>query len=249
MKRYKVFLIVFAILLVALIIVLLWRKPATAPAPQVIPAPPQSQIETPQSEKTFDKNQHSLAEPMSLWVIINKDRPLQQSFKPTDLTTPKVTLNSQKTAEENQLRTEAAKAAEELFADAETRGFKLMLASGFRSYNLQNTYYNGYVARDGQAAADRYSARPGTSEHQTGLSIDISRADRKCYLDECFADQPEGKWLAENVNKYGFVLRYPSGKENVTGYQYEPWHFRYVGKELAAELAKTGQTLEEFFEL
>lgn len=249
MKRFKVPLIVLAILLVAGTVVLLWRKPAIAPAPETNQSSAPQSIQSNLAEQPFDKTRHSLTEPMSLWVVINKNRPLAQNFKPMDLVTPKVQLNTQKTAEENQLRTEAANAAEELFADAEARGFKLMLASGFRPYNLQSTYYNSYVARDGQAAADRYSARPGTSEHQTGLSIDISRADRKCYLNECFADQPEGKWLAENVNRFGFVLRYPSDKEPVTGYQYEPWHFRYVGKELAAELTKTGQTLEEFFEL
>ncbi len=199
--------------------------------------------------KEFDKNQHSLTELGSLWIIVNKTRPIPLDYAPSNLATPKVTLNPRKTADENQLEQGAAKALEELFASAETAGHKLMLASGYRSAKLQATYYNSYVSRDGQAAADRYSAKPGTSEHQTGLSLDISRIDRSCYLEVCFDETAEGKWLADNVHKHGFILRYPEGKESVTGYQYEPWHFRFVGKELAQELFTTNKTVEEFFEL
>lgn len=248
MKRLKPIALVVLVLVVGGAgLIFFLRKPVAAPSLQegLSPAPAQ----TVPAEKTFDKQQYSLTEPSSPWVIVNKDRPLAKDYRPADLVTPKVTLNSQKTAEENSLRAETAKALEELFAEADGMGFRLMLASGFRSYALQGTYYNGYVARDGQTAADRYSARPGTSEHQTGLSLDISRADRKCYLEQCFGELAEGKWLAENAYKHGLILRYPAGQEAITGYQYEPWHFRYVGKELAAELHKNNQTLEEFFEL
>ena len=110
-------------------------------------------------------------------------------------------------------------------------------------------FYDAYAARDGQAAADRYSARPGTSEHQTGLSFDVTAADGSCHLEVCFENTPEGLWVAENAHLFGFVIRYPEGKENITGYQYEPWHLRYVGPALAEQLHDTGQTLEEFFDL
>ncbi|WP_303790917.1 D-alanyl-D-alanine carboxypeptidase family protein [Ruminococcus flavefaciens] len=125
-------------------------------------------------------------------------------------------------------------------ADAKKAGLSLSICSGFRSYDYQNQLYNGYVARDGKAAADTYSARAGHSEHQTGLAMDIN------YASSAFTNTPEAKWLAANCYKYGFILRYPKGKENITGYQYESWHVRYLGKQLAKEVYDSGLTLEEF---
>ena len=114
-------------------------------------------------------------------------------------------------------------------------------ASGFRSYETQAGLYDNYVARDGQEAADRYSARPGSSEHQTGLAIDLND------VSDTFGDTPEGKWVAAHAAEYGFILRYPEGKEEATGYMYEPWHIRYVGEEFAQKLTDSGLCLEEYF--
>ena len=125
-------------------------------------------------------------------------------------------------------------------ADAKKAGLSLSICSGFRSYDYQNQLYNGYVARDGKAAADTYSARAGNSEHQTGLAMDIN------YASSAFTNTPEAKWLAANCYKYGFILRYPKGKENITGYMYESWHVRYLGRQLAKEVYDSGLTLEEF---
>lgn len=125
-------------------------------------------------------------------------------------------------------------------ADAKKAGLSLSICSGFRSYDYQNQLYNGYVARDGKAAADTYSARAGHSEHQTGLAMDIN------YASSAFTNTPEAKWLAANCYKYGFILRYPKGKENITGYMYESWHVRYLGRQLAKEVYDSGLTLEEF---
>ena len=128
--------------------------------------------------------------------------------------------------------------------DAEKDGLIIKSISDYRSWYDQQYIYNGYVARDGQAAADRYSARPGHSEHQSGLAIDINSTAFD------FDQTPEGKWLAAHCAEYGFVIRYPKGKEEITGYMYEPWHVRYVGKELAAKLyLGDGEftTLEEYF--
>lgn len=127
-----------------------------------------------------------------------------------------------------------------MLADAKKAGLSLSICSGFRSYDYQNQLYNGYVARDGKAAADTYSARAGHSEHQTGLAMDIN------YASSAFTNTPEAKWLAANCYKYGFILRYPKGKENITGYMYESWHVRYLGKQLAKEVYDSGLTLEEF---
>ena len=124
-------------------------------------------------------------------------------------------------------------------------GASLSVVSPYRSYTSQVSVYAGWVKRLGKAQADRQSARPGHSEHQTGLAVDINTA-----VAQSFATTPAGKWLAANSWRYGFILRYPDGKEPVTGYEFEPWHFRYVGVALATEMHTTKiTTLEEFFGL
>ena len=130
-------------------------------------------------------------------------------------------------------------------ADATALGLNIWIQSGYRSYELQSELYNNYVNRDGKLAADTYSARPGHSEHQTGLAFDLNT------ISDDFAYTNEGKWVNENAWKYGYILRYPKGKDDITGYKYEPWHFRYVGKDLAKELYNGGDwiTLEEHFDL
>ncbi len=122
-------------------------------------------------------------------------------------------------------------------------GISLWVKSGFRSYATQKSLYNNYVARDGKAAADRYSARPGHSEHQTGLAADFNE------ISDTFGDTAAGKWLSNNCWKYGFILRYPKGKESITGYMYESWHFRYIGDtDIAKQLYNNGNwiALEEY---
>ena len=135
----------------------------------------------------------------------------------------------------------AAQAALDIMIEAAKEdGIELWVESGFRSYDLQNTIYNSYVSRSGQDAADRYSARPGYSEHQTGLAFDMNS------FDQSFGETPEGRWLAEHAWEYGFNMRYPKDKEEITGFMYEPWHVRYFGDELAKILHESGQTLEEY---
>lgn len=129
----------------------------------------------------------------------------------------------------------------EMQAAASRDGRSIAIVSGFRSYDTQDGLYKRYCKRDGQAAADRYSARAGHSEHQTGLAADINDPS------DAFTNTPEAKWLAENCWKYGFILRYPKGKESVTGYMYESWHVRYLGKDLAKKVYDSGLTLEEYF--
>lgn len=136
----------------------------------------------------------------------------------------------------------------EMQAAAKLDGFDLYIGSGYRSYNTQKNTYNRYVKRDGKAKADTYSARPGHSEHQTGLAIDIcARGGYKC-IGSGFDGTAPANWLSDNAYKYGFILRYPKGKTNETGYKFESWHFRYVGKDLAKELYNGGNwiTLESY---
>ena len=130
-----------------------------------------------------------------------------------------------------------------MFADAKALGLNIYLSSGFRSYSTQKNIYNNYVSRDGKAKADTYSARPGHSEHQTGLAFDVNQ------IDSSFDNTPEAIWLSNNCYKYGFILRYPKGKDNETGYMYESWHFRYVATDLAEKLYNNGDwiTMETYF--
>lgn len=127
-------------------------------------------------------------------------------------------------------------------SDASSQGINLNVISGYRSYSRQSSIYNNYVAKDGKTKADTYSARAGHSEHQTGLAADINS------LYTSFINTAEGKWLNDNCHKYGFIIRYPKGKESITGYMYEPWHIRYVGVSVATTLYNNGDwiTLEEY---
>lgn len=128
-------------------------------------------------------------------------------------------------------------------ADATALGLNIWIQSGYRSYKAQEGLYNNYVNRDGKTAADTYSARAGHSEHQTGYAFDLNT------ITDAFQYTDEGKWINENAYKYGFIIRYPKGKDDITGYKYESWHLRYVGKELADKLYNNGDwiTMEEYF--
>lgn len=127
-----------------------------------------------------------------------------------------------------------------LSSAAAGEGLSIWVGSGYRSYQDQEIIYANYVAADGADKADTYSARPGFSEHQTGLVIDCNT------INDAFGETAEAAWLAEHAHEYGFIIRYPKGKEDITGYKYEPWHIRYVGSEVATKLYKSGQCLEEY---
>lgn len=135
---------------------------------------------------------------------------------------------------------EAKAALNRMQADASALGLSLKLISGFRTYSYQANLYNRYVQKDGQAKADTYSARPGHSEHQTGLAFDVGQ------ISDSFGNTASGKWLAQNCHLYGFIIRYPQGKSHITGYKYEPWHIRYLGVETATKVKESGLTLEEY---
>ena len=135
---------------------------------------------------------------------------------------------------------EALKKLRKMQADAKALGLNIPLVSGYRSYETQEKLYNKYVKKDGEKKANTYSAKPGESEHQTGLAFDIGSVDRS------FANTIEAKWLAENAYLYGFIIRYPKGKTDITGYIYEPWHVRYLGEKKAKDVYLSGLTLEEY---
>ncbi len=139
------------------------------------------------------------------------------------------------------LSDECLEAFSNMQRDAKRLRLNIYISSGFRSYSLQNSIYSRYCAEDGKALADRYSARPGHSEHQTGLAIDLNT------ISQSFANTAAGHWIASHCHEYGFILRYPEGKEHITGYMYEPWHIRYVGVEAACKIAESGLCLEEYY--
>ena len=201
------------------------------------------------SSKSFDKKQYSIDAPGSIWWIVNKKRALPRGYTPDKLSVPNVSLRLNNTAEQMNIRSDITAPVEAMFTAAKEKNISLLFASGYRSESYQKQLYNSYVAKDGQAAADRYSAKPGTSEHQTGLAFDVCEAGTNCDLEISFGATEAGKWLAQNASKFGFIIRYQKGKESITGYQYEPWHLRYVGTSLASELQKKNQTMEEMFGL
>lgn len=169
-------------------------------------------------------------------ILVNKKNPLPKTYA------PKVTtIQGQKGTQE------AVNAMNKMVKGAkDSMGYDIRVVSGYRDYSYQENLYKGYVDRDGKESADKYSARPGFSEHQTGLTFDVL-SGKTTTLIEAFGDTSEGKWIAENAYKYGFIVRYPKGKESITGYQYEPWHLRYIGEEKAKDFKESGKTtLEEY---
>lgn len=203
-----------------------------APAPTAIPA--EKAVRPP-----FDRSRHSTTDPRSIWVVVNKSHPIE----PPDYR-PEISL-----VRGYQVATQASRPLTALLAAADRRGLGFKIASAFRSYDYQQGVYGDAVASRGRAAADRVSARPGHSEHQSGLAVDlVTPTSPRCDFDPCFAGTPGGRWLAENAWRFGFVVRYRPGTAAITGYSPEPWHLRFVGRALAVELRRTHtETLEEFF--
>lgn len=180
-------------------------------------------------------------------VLVNKEHSLNEDYVPEDLVTievPYVIDNP----EVNQLRANASTQLSNIFEAALENDIELKARSGYRSYSTQVNLYTNYVENHGQEAADRFSARPGTSEHQTGLAMDITSEEVNNQLTEDFINVSSGQWLSENAHQFGFIMRYPEGKEEITGYQYEPWHYRYVGEEIATYIYENEITYEEFVE-
>lgn len=192
------------------------------------------------------KSVQVVAKPADIAVLVNKTFKLPDNYKPDDLVEPNIPFIFKEKSDKRLMRKEAAGALEKLVAAAKQDGVSLAGVSGYRSQATQKTLFENYVKKDGEEAARKYSAVPGHSEHQTGLAMDISGSDGKCAASDCFGGTKEAKWLAEHAAEHGFIIRYPKGKESITGYQYEPWHLRYVGTAIAKEIAKEGITLEEY---
>lgn len=211
---------------------------------------PKEEPSNPAQEPSGQQDAVSQVEnPGAIDALVNKKNSLPSSYIPEDLKKLEGIPTALDNPEINQLREPAYVALQELFQAAKDEGeFELYARSGYRSYNTQESLYKSYVSNHGQAAADKYSAKPGQSEHQTGLAMDITCEAMNFQLDDTFGDTEEGKWVSENAHRFGFIVRYPKDKEDITGYFYEPWHIRFVGTELAAQVYESGQTLEEYLQ-
>jgi D-alanyl-D-alanine carboxypeptidase len=189
-----------------------------------------------------------VTDPADLAVVVNKQRELPDHYIPTDLVEPQVPFTFKEKVEKRMLRSVAAAALEKLFAQAENDQIQLFAVSGYRSYKTQKSVFGVNVQEKGAVEANKVSAVPGQSEHQTGLAIDLTNANPKDELVESFGSSEEGLWLAAHAADFGFIIRYLDGKEALTGYAYEPWHIRYVGQDIAKEVTAKKITLEQYFD-
>lgn len=176
-------------------------------------------------------------------MLVNKTYILDESYIPEDLVKVDIDFLPDATEEERYMTKESARALKKLVNGASKDGVVLTGLSGYRSYETQRTLYNYNVQVNGQSYADRYVAPPGGSEHQLGEAMDLA-TEWGWITEGC----PEAQWIASNAHKYGFIVRYEEGKENITGYNYEPWHVRYVGLQTAQRIYEESLTLEEYAE-
>lgn len=204
---------------------------------------------SPAPEKKEEKYIEVDTRPDSYTVLVNRDYLISKDYVPADLVVPDIPFSYYGVYEKSYMRKRAASALEDLFAAAREAGYTLKGVSGYRSYERQAQIYNNNVKTRGEEATNKVSAMPGSSEHQTGLAIDVSAASVGCALEESFGKTAEGRWLKKNCYRFGFIIRYPKNKSKITGYSYEPWHIRYVGPNLAKYLKKNNMTLEEYYKL
>lgn len=193
-----------------------------------------------------NQNGNNVSNPGNVLVLVNKKNSLPANYVPQNLVVPNVPFPFTEFNPKKLMTQNAASALEELFTRAKQNNMNLYATSGYRSYARQNQIYTANVAKYGEQQANQFSAKPGESEHQTGLAMDVTSPTVNFKLTQYFGQTKEGKWLANNAYQFGFIIRYPKGKEYITGYQYEPWHLRYVGKDVARQIAYQNITLEEF---
>lgn len=199
------------------------------------------------SKPTFYQNVITVSNPDSMLVLVNKNYALSEDYEPSDLVLPNVLSTDYNQNQNIYLRKEAAMYLEQLFYAAQNEaGLTLLARSGYRSYQTQISLYDRYVSQNGTEKADTFSARAGHSEHQTGLAMDVTADSVNRQLVTDFGITPEGIWLKENAHRFGYIIRYLEGREDETGYQYEPWHIRYVGVEAATEIYENNWILEQY---
>ena len=186
-----------------------------------------------------------LKNPKDSVMLVNKSNRVSEDYIPEDLVIPNIKFLEG--ASNKYIVSEVADALEDMFEAAKKDNVILIGVSGYRSYDYQDNLYKNKVKTKGKKYADKYVAVAGSSEHQLGLAIDLVSSDYK-RIDNGFANSSGFKWLDEHMQDYGFILRYLKGKEEITGYAFEPWHIRYVGVDVAKEIKNRGITLEEYLD-
>lgn len=219
------------------------------PAPEI--AKPTIDVDTtPKPEEPSLKDDEYL-------ILANKTHGLDKDYWPEDLVTIDRCVSGVGNADTHKMRTVAADALNLMLDAASAEGYDIRLRTGFRSYDYQASLYNSYVERNGKASADTYSARPGFSEHQTGLACDLGCKSQDYALSYNFGYTEEGTWVSEHAHEFGFIIRYSDGVTDangirqpgkITGYVFEPWHVRYVGVDHATNIYERGITLEEYLD-
>ncbi|WP_179123007.1 M15 family metallopeptidase [Ferroacidibacillus organovorans] len=189
----------------------------------------------------------TVRDPSSQLVLVNKENRLPSGYVPSDLVVPSVPfLYGARDAEFHLMRKVAALALARMFAAAKQDGVFMDGVSAYRSYATQASLFAQYVQQYGKLAAEQFSALPGESEHETGLAIDVSGSSGRCAVQSCFSKTPQAIWLQKHAATYGFIIRYPKGKQAITGYEYEPWHIRYVGILPAKYIVGHNITFEQY---
>ena len=213
-------------------------QPVTAPESTYIPSP------TPSIMPASTPEIYDVTSDDSLLRIVNKWHPLASGYIPDTLVIVNVPQY-----ESQVLLPEVYSAIEDMFSKANEEGIHLYLVSGYRDFQYQTDLYDYYVSKFGKQEAERIDCIPGCSEHQTGLSVDLSSTSHKYELDVRFEQTDEYQWLITHCSEFGFILRNPKGKEEITGVKFSPWNFRYVGKEMAQKITDSNLTMEEYFQI
>ncbi|MDP3487724.1 MAG: M15 family metallopeptidase [Bacillota bacterium] len=218
------------------------------PLPPIVDEPVKHALAFENTTLIDQNNRQVILNMDSIMVFVNKQRNLPADYTPSDLIIPSVPFPFSGDEPRKYMRTEAALALEKLFGEAKNLSLDLFAISGYRSYAKQKSIFTSNANLKGEEEANKTSARPGQSEHQTGLAMDVTSSKVGYNLVESFGTTTEGIWLRENAHRFGFIIRYPKGKEHITGYSHEPWHLRYVGLEVAEYIYTHNLTLEEYFQ-
>ncbi|WFD10251.1 D-alanyl-D-alanine carboxypeptidase family protein [Tepidibacter hydrothermalis] len=200
-----------------------------------------------QENSNLENINNVVLNPSDILVMVNKKNSLPSNYIPENLVVPNIPFPFKEFHSKKLMRQDAALALEKLFNKAKQDEINLYATSGYRSYDRQKSIFESNAKKYGIEKANQFSAKPGESEHQTGLAMDVTSPSVNYHLTQRFGETKEGIWLKQNAAQFGFIIRYPKGKEDITGYKYEPWHLRYVGKETAQKITNQNITLEEYF--
>ncbi|MFB4169709.1 D-alanyl-D-alanine carboxypeptidase family protein [Virgibacillus sp. JSM 102003] len=206
----------------------------------------ENQNDNENNQNNNKENSNVVSNPSSILALVNKNNKLPADYVPNNLVNPNVRFPFTEDLPKKQMRQVAANALENMFNAGDKAGVDLFAQSGYRSYDRQEAIFAANAREHGRKAANQFSAQAGESEHQTGLTMDVTSADINYRLNTNFANTDEGQWVKKHASEYGFIIRYPKGKTSITGYQYEPWHLRYVGEKAAKYIDSNNITLEQY---